>query len=232
MRAFFKKLIGVPSARDCTERLIRTGAVRRALDLGCGENSVLSEFRPEIRTAGIDAFAGAIETAKERKLHDDYLVADILKLSADEIRERFGGEAFDLVAAYDGIEHLPKEAGFELLKKCEALTSKYVLVQTPNGFLPQGPEFGNVYQRHLSGWFAQDFEGRGYDVVGTTGTKLFHGYAGELKFRFPGALICDALLGWFLRIRRNHRHAFNLVAIKDVRGVPARVGPASEKVRT
>lgn len=229
MKRFLKRWLGQPSARDYTERLIRGGGVRRALDLGCGENSVLSEFRPEIKTAGIDAFAGAIEKARERNLHDDYLVANILELETAEIRERFGGEAFDLVAAYDVIEHLPKKKGFELLEKCEELSSAYVLIQTPNGFQPQGPEFGNEFQRHLSGWFAADFEGLGYDVYGTTGTKLFHGYAGELKLRFPGALACDALLACLLGSDRNHRHAFNLVAVKDVRGAPARnAGPNSE----
>ncbi len=226
MKQLLKKLILQPDARDHTERLINQGGVKRALDLGCGENSVLSGFRPAVRTAGIDAFEGAIEKSRERDQHDDYLVANILELEADDIRERLGGDPFDLVVANDVIEHLPKARGFELLDKCEALTSKFVLIQTPNGFVPQGPEFGNEYQRHLSGWFAEDFIGRGYEVFGTTGTKAFHGYAGGLKYRFPGASACDALLAWALRADVNHRHAFNLIAIKDVRGVPARSLPA------
>ncbi len=223
MKQLLKKILGCPSPADYTRELVDGGEVRRALDLGCGSSSFLSAFRPDVRTAGIDAFEGAIEKARANQLHDDYLVADLLKLEADEIMERFGGEPFDLVAAYDVIEHLPKKEGYRLIEKCEALTSKYVLIQTPNGFLPQGPEFGNIYQRHLSGWFAQDFEGYGFDVHGSTGTKLFHGYAGELKYNVPGALACDVLLSRMLNIRKNHHHAFNLVAIKDVRGVPARI---------
>ena len=225
MKSLVKKLIGQPTARDYTARLIESGEVRRALDLGCGENSVLTEFRPKVKTAGIDAFDGAIETARKRDLHDDYQVANILETDTATILERFGGEPFDLVTAYGVIEHVPKRLGFDLLEKCEALTTKYVLLEMPNGFVPQGPEFGNEYQRHLSGWFDHDFIGRGYDVYGTTGTKFFHGYAGELKIKFPGALACDAVLAWLLGSDRNCRHAFNLVAIKDVRGVPARLGP-------
>ena len=122
-------------------------------------------------------------------------------------------------------EHLPKSKGYEILERCEQLTSKYIILETPNGFVEQGPEFGNEFQRHLSGWFIHDFEGRGYRVHGTLGTRYFRGYAGGAKYDFPGCILLDEMLTLFLRVNRSPRHAFNLVAIKDVRGVPARLGP-------
>src|SRR6185295_2148371 len=120
--------------------------------------------------------------------------------SAERLLSNFDGRKFDLVTLYDVIEHLPKKQGFDLLEKCEELSSKYVLLQTPNGFLEQGPEFGNEHQRHLSGWFPHDFEGLGYKVYGTTGTKYLRGYGAGPKRDFFGWGACDILLGGLLRI--------------------------------
>ena len=94
--------------------------------------------------------------------------------------------------------------------------------------MPQGPEFGNEFQRHHSGWFIQEFEGRGYTVHGTTGTRHLRGYMAGPKYNFPGCLLCDELLTLLLRINRKPKHAFNLVAIKDVRGIPARYGKEAQ----
>jgi hypothetical protein len=217
------RLIGVPLAADYTQEIIGKSECQLALDVGCGGYSHLSAFRPKITTVGIDAFPQAIEVSKVRETHDHYIVADILKENLDNLLSDFGGRKFDLVTLYDVIEHLPKKLGYELLDRCEQLTSKYLLLQTPNGFLEQGPEFGNEYQRHLSGWFPHDFEGLGYKVYGTTGTKLLRGYAAGPKYNVPGILCFDTILARLLRIHSHPRHAFNLVAIKDVRGVAARL---------
>jgi SAM-dependent methyltransferase len=212
-----------PDPREFTARLLRDPEVKSALDIGCGTSSYLSPHRPRLRTVGLDAFAGAIEKSRRLNVHDDYILADILATPAEAILERVGGERFDLVALFDVIEHLPKKLGWELLEKCERLTSRYVLLQTPNGFMEQGPEFGNVYQRHLSGWFPHDFAGLGYQVAGCAGTRFFHGYAGEFKWNFPGVKLADFALGLALDLEKRPRHAFNIMAWKDVRGVAARL---------
>jgi hypothetical protein len=216
-------LLRIPTAVDYTSEVVARADCHLTLDVGCGEYSRLSVFRPKITTVGIDVFPEAIEKSRSKNVHDFYIVADILRDDLDDLLTKFEGRKFDLVTLYDVIEHLPKKLGYELLERCEALTSKYVLVQTPNGFQEQGPEHGNEYQRHLSGWFAQDFEGLGYKVYGSTGTKLLRGYAAGPKYDFKGWMICDILLAALLRIRKHPRRAFSLVAIKDVRGVPARL---------
>jgi hypothetical protein len=209
---------------DYTARLVRD--CNLALDIGCGSDSHLSAFRPRLVTIGIDAFPAAVEEAKAKNLHDHYLVADILSANFSEVMERVRAIGqVDLVSLYGVIEHLPKSKGYEILDRCDQLTSKYVILETPNGFVEQGPEFGNEFQRHLSGWFIHDFEGRGYRVHGTLGTRYFRGYAGGAKYDFPGCILLDEMLTLFLRVNGNPQHGFNLVAIKDVRGVPARLGP-------
>lgn len=214
---------GLPSAEAYTAELIDAGGVCRALDIGCGSYSHLSAFRPRIKTVGVDAFDDAILAARRQDVHDEYVSCDLLKCDFEGLLSRLGGAKFDLVTLYGVVEHLPKREGFRLLERCEQLTEKFVLLETPNGFQEQGPEFGNEHQRHLSGWFPHDFEGLGYKVWGTTGTKYLRGYAAGPKYNFKGCLSLDIVLARLLRAHKNYRHAFNLIAVKDVRGVPARL---------
>jgi len=48
-----------------------------------------------------------------------------------------------------------------------------------------------------------------------------------LRYNFPGAASCDVLLAGLLRIEKQSHRAFSLVALKDERGVPARLGANS-----
>lgn len=219
------RLIGPRSIAEHVRQIIQHGDCRTALDIGCGSSSVLTQFRPRIRTVGLDVFEAAIAEARRLDMHDDYALANILDTSPEVIIERAGGRLFDLVTLFDVIEHVPKRQGYELLERCERLTSKYLVVHTPSGFLEQGPEYGNEFQRHLSGWFPHDFEGLAYRVYGALGTKVLRGYASRFRYDFPGVTTCDLVLAWLMRIQKNPYRAFSLVAVKDVRGVPARLGP-------
>jgi len=166
-----------------------------------------------------------IDEARAKNMHDRYLVADLL--DGDSFEEAFrqtGEPPPDIITLYGVIEHVPKRVGLELLERCEALTTKYVLLETPNGFVPQGPEFGNEHQRHVSGWYPHDFQGLGYTVFGSSGLRRMMGYAAGLRWPFPGAGVLNAVGARAVNIERRPAHAFNLVAIKDVRGVAARLG--------
>ncbi len=228
MKKLLWRIIGMRGVADYVRALVQSGECKRALDIGCGASSQLSQFRPALCTAGLDASEAALAEARKLGQHDHYILADISRMDVDAVLEEVKGQPFDLVLLCDLIEHLPKRRGFELLEKCERLSSKYIIVATPNGFLEQGPEGGNEYQRHLSGWFRHDFEGLGYAVRGTMGTKFLRGYAAQPKWRFPGAIKLDWVLGWALRAEKRPRFAFSLIAIKDLRGVPARLNPSPE----
>jgi len=210
---------------DYTRRLVESGECKLALDIGCGNSSPLSALRPRISTIGVDAYPEAIEIARKKGLHDQYIIADILKEDPESLlkHSQISGKC-DIVGLYGVIEHLPKRLSYDLLERCEKLTSKYIIVETPHGFVEQGPEFGNEFQRHLSGWFIHDFEGLGYKVYGATGTRYLRGYMAGPRYSFPGCIMFDEILTLFLRINDHPRHAFNLIAIKDVRGTPARYG--------
>jgi SAM-dependent methyltransferase len=222
---FVKSKLGLKTAQQWTELLAIENDCRTAIDIGCGTGSHLTTLRPRITTVGIDSSEPAIEASRAANAHDYYVSADILRRDdiASLLPAEFNGKA-DIVALYGVIEHLPKALGLELLAKCDALTRKLVLLETPNGFLAQGPEFNNEHMRHLSGWFIHDFEGHGFTVVGTTGTRYLLGYGAGLKVGLPGVGSLDVLLSRALRVDRNPKRAFNLFAYKDVRGVRARMG--------
>ena len=207
----------LPDPQEFTRRIIEQDGCKTGLDIGCGKSSYLSRFRPKMRTVGLDAFDRSLAISREANVHDRYILANIITTPAEEILKSNDGEKFDVVTLFDVIEHLPKNLGWELLAKCEALSSRFVFLQTPYGFLEQGPEEGNPFQVHLSGWFPHDFEGLGYKVAGAAGTRFFHGYAGRFKYNFPGVKIADGLLGVLLRLEKNPHHALNMVAWKDLR---------------
>ena len=220
------RVVGLPEPDDYVAKLIETGEVKLALDFGCGMFSHLTKFRPAIETVGLDGHAAALDVSRAAQAHDHYVFGNILALSVEEIQDKIeestGRRTVDLVTAFGSIEHMPKQEGWSLLDRFEKLTEKFILLDTPNGFVPQGPEFGNPFQRHLSGWYPADFEGLGYKVHGSAGTRYLRGYMGEKKIPLPGVLAVDRVLARVLFANRFARHGFNLTAIKDVRGVGAR----------
>lgn len=218
-----RELLRPKNAADFTAGLIAGGEVHTAIDVGCGCNSHLSRFRPGIQTIGIDSDPVSIRLSQQNRLHDHHLQADLLSEDVGSLLEKAGlPKKADLVGLYGVIEHVPRHLGFKLLRACEAISDKFVILETPNGFVPQGPEYGNPHQRHLSGWYVHDFQALGYSVYGTTGTRYFRGYMAEPILRFPGGTFCEELATLLLTINSKPTHAFNLLAIKDVRGVPAR----------
>lgn len=64
---------------------------------------------------------------------------------------------YDIANCSDGIEHLTKDEGFQLLKRMEKISDKQIL------FTPLGDyivEVGNPDPKcHKSGWYPEDFEG-------------------------------------------------------------------------
>jgi len=83
---------------------------------------------------------------------------------------------FDVVSCLDTIEHLPKEEGEKWLDHFEEVADRLIIIFTPDGFLPQGPEQDpekfDELEKHRSGWCAEDFLKRGYCVYRTP--KDFH----------------------------------------------------------
>lgn len=72
--------------------------------------------------------------------------------------------SFDLVTAFDVIEHLNKESGFLLLYEIIRVSKSLGLINTPNGFLLQPPDPENPSMAHISGWAYREFKSLGFRV--------------------------------------------------------------------
>jgi len=149
-----------PSPRRYVQRLVRLHGLKDGLDIGCGESSLLTPLRSQgFRSAGIDGSPEMLASARERNLHDDYILADFRTHKFDR--------PFDVVVLSHVIEHFTRDEGLEALRRIEGLARHLVYVETPHGFLEQHALRGNPYMRHFSGWFTHDFESRGYSVFGS-----------------------------------------------------------------
>jgi hypothetical protein len=159
-----------PSPRRYAQELIIRNRYRTGLDIGCGETSMLSPLRgPGFHTTGLDVSEKMLESAKERSLHDEYILGDFRSVSMKR--------TFDVVVMRDVIEHFARKEGSEALKSLESIAAKMIYIETPNGFIEQPELDGNPFQKHLSGWCQHDFEERGYQVFGM-GPRGLRGIAG------------------------------------------------------
>lgn len=137
------------------------------LELGCGYFSYISGMNKKPYSVGVDLFSPVIEHGKKHKIHDEYVLMNVM-----DIDQKFKDKSFDCVMAMDLIEHLTKEDGMIFLEKVERIARKKVILYTPNGFLKQDPCDGNPYQEHKSGWTAEEMKSYGYAVIGYGGLKL------------------------------------------------------------
>jgi len=183
IRPVWRKVFG-PMEAQFQSRLSAEidGVCQSLLDVGCGFNSPvqLLKKRPS-PMVGVDAYAPVIEQSRARGIHDDYHVMNVLAIA-----ERFPPRSFDCVLACDLIEHLKEEDVLDLMGQMERLARKKVIIFTPNGFLPQGEEYGNPLQQHLSGWTANQMAARGYRVTGIRGLKCLRGEMAKIRWRPVG----------------------------------------------
>lgn len=163
-----------PAPTRLVQQLVQQHNLRTGVDIGCGEFSILSPMRsPTFRTTGLDAFEATIAKCRAMNTHDDYICANFLEVDLEQ--------QFDVVVLNHVIEHFDRDTGFEVLRRLERMAKRIVYVGTPNGFIEQMGYGGNRFQRHLSGWFAHDFESRGYNVFGF-GPKFLRGVQGAPKY--------------------------------------------------
>jgi len=134
------------------------------LDLGCGPDSPIKYCRVPF-SVGVDVFEPYIQASKKKKIHIEYLLANITDLN-------FEPESFDAVILTEVLEHLPKEYGKVILEKVETWAKKKVIITTPNGYIPQLEMSENPYQIHRSGWNVDEMKAFGYKPNGMAGWKF------------------------------------------------------------
>lgn len=190
---------------------IAVGQPDTLLDVGCGNNSPILRFqRRPGWSVGVDLYRPWLDESRRKRIHDDYVEADILKLG-----EQFQPGQFEVVLACDVLEHLTPADGATLLTLMEAIASQRVVVLTPNGFVPQDETWGNPFQVHRAGWTAEMLRARGFEVEGLNGLRWLRGERGGPRIR--PRRIGERLAQWSQPIAgMRPDSAFHLLATKHL----------------
>jgi ubiquinone/menaquinone biosynthesis C-methylase UbiE len=178
IRAFSKKAVSAGVTHYLAYYLDKElEGCNSVLDLGCGQSSWLKVCSVPY-SLGVDIFEPSLKESIKRKLHNEYLLADVRDL---EFKDR----TFDAVIAFEVIEHLTKEEGRKLLSSMERWARKKVIISTPNGHVHQSQvmiEF-NPHQRHMSGWDISELNQLGFKVKGACGWRVLWTNEGKMRFR-------------------------------------------------
>ena len=200
--------------RDTISLLVRD--CESLLDVGCGDNSPVKFISNIPHKIGVDIFQPALEESARKKIHNEYVQSDVLSLT-----DHFKEGAADCSLASELIEHLEKEAGFELLKQMEYVSRKKVIITTPVGFLPQSATEDNPWQLHRSGWTPAEMRELGYKVIGFNGAKFIWNIKFLWEKRDNAALLIKVirkllLIATDLFTRRNPKYAFQMICVKEI----------------
>jgi len=201
--------------RELSKNLVGCETV---LDLGCGPKSPLAKVRGLRRKFGVEAFGPYIETARLAQTHDEFAHAMIFDID-------FPADSFDAVIMIDVLEHMTEEDGLRVLQLAEKWAAKKVIVNSPNGFIPQMALDGNDLQRHLSGWSHERMKGLGFRSRGLAGPKWLRQ---EVQSDTMGDDLLSSIrwepkLFWFSVatlfqpiVYRLPKFAFSLMSVKNV----------------
>ena len=84
-------------------------------------------------------------------------------------------ETYDAIIWLHGPEHITWDQFLDVRKKIEAKSNHITIYQAPIGEYPQDELYGNVYEKHVSVLYPEQFEELGYEIFDHTpeGEKTF-----------------------------------------------------------
>lgn len=131
------------------------------LDVGCGQGFPMKMIKSRMKvkkSLGVDLFKPYIEIGKKLKIHDRYVISDVRRL-------KFNDKSFDVVLALQILEHLKKKEAWKLVAKIEKIAKKQIIIATPIGKMYHPATDNNKLQLHLSAFYPEEFENRGYKII-------------------------------------------------------------------
>src|SRR4051812_3432297 len=106
------------------------GKVGSILDVACGLSLKSKYLQADFRV-GVDIY-------EEYFNHIDADVPyTVIKYDVRQLEEIFVPKSFDVVIALDIIEHLETHEAIEMIRQCEKIARKAVILETPLGYVPQ-----------------------------------------------------------------------------------------------
>ena len=136
--------------------------IETVLDVACGL-SLKSKFLAPPVIVGVDVHEPYL-----RAIESDVPYA-VIKYDVRKLQDIFIDNSYDIVYALDIIEHLTKDESLELLKTCKKIAKKAVVIETPNGYIPQNIDIqgfdADHWQTHRCGWEVNELEELGFKCV-------------------------------------------------------------------
>jgi ubiquinone/menaquinone biosynthesis C-methylase UbiE len=150
------------------------------LDLCSGIGLELDNLKTKDITA-VDIATQYLAELKQRHPEVGTVQSDALEY----IKEQ-PDNSFDVISIIDGIEHMDKKSGLELIKEMKRVARKEVLLFTPqgpskDGYLKNEPhnawgiEGADHFQTHKSGWTALELKDLGFQILETADDTSQHG---------------------------------------------------------
>lgn len=150
------------------------------LSLCCGIGLELNDLSTQ-NVVAVDAAKQYLEQVKDRCPQATTVHSDSLEYAKEQ-----PDNCFDVVSIIDGIEHMDKETGIELIKEMKRICKKEILLFTPqgpgeDGYLKNEPhnawgiEGADHFQTHKSGWTAAELEDYGFTGIMTAEDVSQHG---------------------------------------------------------
>lgn len=145
------------------------------LSLCCGIGLELRDLHTVDVTA-VDIVPEYIESLKAEQPHIKTICSDVL-----EYTKKQPDNSVDVISIIDGIEHLDKKSGLELIKEMKRVAREKILLFTPEGFVKNEPhhawgiEAGDEHQTHKSGWSALELKDLGFQMLQSVGDISQHG---------------------------------------------------------
>jgi len=140
----------------------KEGEIISVLDVACGL-SLKSKYIPAQIRVGVDIFEKYFEHIETDV---PYVV---IKHDVRALDEIFLPKSFDIVIAFDIVEHLEKEESLAMMKQMEIIARKAVLIETPKGYIPQDLDItghdAHEFQTHRCGWEIDEFHKLGYKTI-------------------------------------------------------------------
>lgn len=186
------------------------------LDVGCGQGLPMEMIKMRMkveRSVGVDIFDPYLDELKKKKIHDEYVKSDIRKLP-------FKDKSFDVAIALQVLEHLPKKDAWKVLEKMERIARKQVIVAMPIGEMYHPAVDGNEHQVHLSAFYPEEFQERGYKIIKMSRRSLLgeeglvHRLNNDLlrKTVYVSSLFLDVVLYFFQDWADYHFVAYKKIA--------------------